>query len=286
VPDTSTDDSEGKMTRLTMRPTIRVLALVAAGALALAACGDDDDTTEAGDEGDAAPAEVDLVSGGTLTVCSDTPYEPFEFEDGGEQVGYDMDLLRAVAEANDLGFEVIDLPFDGILGSLAAGDCDVVGSAVTITDERAEQVDFSDPYFDADQSLLVKAENADTFATLDDLEGTTIGVQSGTTGEAYAEENAPEGSTIQSFEDSDGLFGAIAGDQIDAILQDYPVNAYRTTQDDTLAVTDTFPTGEQYGFAVAKDNEGVLDMVNTGLADLRDSGEFDTIFARYFGEEP
>src|SRR5690606_25264963 len=147
-----------------------------------------------------------------------------------------MDLLRGIADNNGLGFQVKDLPFDGILGSLAAGDCDVVGSAVTITDERAQQVDFSDPYFDADQSLLVKAENEDQFATLEDLAGATIGVQSGTTGEAYANENQPEGSTIRSFEDSDGLFGAIEAGQIDAILQDFPVNAFRATQDDTLVV--------------------------------------------------
>lgn len=267
-------------------PTMRFALMVAAGALVLGACGDDDDTSETESDGDAAAAEVDLVSTDTLTVCSDTPYEPFEFEQDGEQVGYDMDLLRAIAEANDLDFEVKDLPFDGILGSLAAGDCDVVGSAVTITEERAEQVDFSDPYFDADQSLLVKADDAETYATLDELAGGTIGVQSGTTGEAYANDNAPDGATVQSFEDSDGLFGAIEAGQIDAILQDFPVNAYRTTQDDSLAVTETIPTGEQYGFAVAKGNDGVLQMIDDGLAELRDSGEFDEIFSRYFGEQP
>lgn len=269
------------------RTTARLTTLLAACSLLLAACGDDDgdDTTTDEDGGDAA-AEVDLVSDGTLTVCSDTPYEPFEYQEGGEHVGYDMDILRAIAEGNDLGFEVRDLPFDGILGSVAAGECDVVGSAVTITEERAEQVDFSESYFDADQSLLVKAENEDTYATLEDLAGATIGVQSGTTGEAYANENTPEGATVRSFEDSDGLFGAIEADQIDAILQDFPVNAYRATQDDTLAVTETFPTGEQYGFAVAKGNESVLQMINDGLAGLRDSGEFDDIFSRYFGDQP
>lgn len=273
----------------------KLTALAAAGALLLGACGDDNgdddgdagtETTETTEGTEGGAADVDLVRSGTLTVCSDTPYEPFEFEEGGEFVGYDMDLLRGIADNNGLGFQVKDLPFDGILGSLAAGDCDVVGSAVTITDERAQQVDFSDPYFDADQSLLVKAENEDQFATLEDLAGATIGVQSGTTGEAYANENQPEGSTIRSFEDSDGLFGAIEAGQIDAILQDFPVNAFRATQDDTLVVTETFSTGEQYGFAVAKGNDGVLQLVNDGLAQLREDGTFDEIYARYFGEKP
>jgi polar amino acid transport system substrate-binding protein len=263
---------------------IRLAALVAAGALLLGACGDDN-----GDSGSTGGSSSgpDLVSSGKLTVCSDTPYEPFEFEgEDGEQTGYDMDLLRAVADNNDLDLDVKDLPFDGILGALAAGDCDVVASAVTITDERAEQVDFSDPYFDADQSLLVKVDNEQTYATLDGLAGQTIGVQSGTTGETYANENKPDGATIQSFEDAAGLFGALESNTIQAVLQDFPVNAYRATQDDTVVVTETFPTGEQYGFAVAKGNEGVLTMINDGLADLRDDGTFDEIFAKYFGEAP
>ena len=88
---------------------------------------------------------------------------------------------------------MIDLPFDGILGSLAAGDCDVVASAVTITAERAEQVDFTEPYFDAEQSLLIKADNEE-IAGIADLDGKTVGVQSGTTGEDYANENA-DGAT-------------------------------------------------------------------------------------------
>lgn len=276
---------------------LRSAALVASVALLVAACGDDDDTDTGSPTGSptqtegtqAAGGDVEapgnLVRSGTLTVCTDTPYEPFEFEGpDGEHTGYDIDLLRAIAGDAGLGLEVLDLPFDGILGSVAAGDCDVVASAVTITDERAEQVDFSDPYFDADQSLLVRAEDEGTYASLDDLAGQRIGVQSGTTGAAYAEDNAPDGAQIVSFEDSDGLFGAITSGDIVAVLQDFPVNAYRATQTEEFVVTESFPTGEQYGFAVAKDNGEVLGFLNDGLERLRDDGRFDEIFATYFGE--
>lgn len=266
-----------------------LLGLLLPAALLVAACGDDD-TADTADTTTTAPSAVSapegLVSGDTLTVCSDTPYEPFEFkDDAGEDTGYDMDLLRAIAEDADLDLTVIDLPFDGILGSLEAGDCDVVASAVTITEERAQQVDFSEPYFDADQSLLVPSDRAEEVQSLADLAGASIGVQSGTTGEAYANENNPGGAEIKAFEDSDGLFAAIAAGDIDAILQDLPVNAYRATQDDSVVVVETYPTGEQYGFAIKKGNTDVLAFIDAGLATLHDDGRFDEIYGTYFATD-
>lgn len=261
----------------------RAFGLLASITLVLAACGSDDPesaTTTTGDAPTSAPAG--LVKDGTLTVCSDTPYEPFEFKDDqGEDTGYDIDLLRAIADGAALDLVVVDLPFEGILGSLEAGDCDVVASAVTITDERATQVDFTDSYFDADQSLLVKADRASEFADLADLEGGTIGVQSGTTGETYANDNNP-GAEVKSFEDSDGLFAALESGDIDAILQDLPVNAYRATQDDSVTVIETYPTGEEYGFAVKKGAAELLSFLNDGLMTLRDGGTFDEIYETYF----
>lgn len=269
--------------------TTRLIALALASTLLIGACGDDDDTDAADDtttttvaDGGGVEAPAGLVSDGTLTVCSDTPYEPFEFkDDAGVDTGYDMDLLRAIAEGADLELSVIDLPFDGILGSLTAGDCDVVASAVTITDERAEQVDFTESYFDADQSLLVPADQAEAVTALADLAGGTIGVQSGTTGEAYANENATD-AEIKSFEDSDGLFAALASGDIDAILQDLPVNAYRATQDESVVVVETYPTGEQYGFAVEKGDAELLGFLDDGLTALREDGTFDEIYGTYF----
>jgi polar amino acid transport system substrate-binding protein len=276
-----------------------LLAVVFVPLLLAAACGDDDTTetgeattggTTTGDDAAAGEGELaapgNLVQDGSVTICSDTPYEPFQFREDGEDTGYDIDLIREIASRAGLDIEVIDLPFEGILGSLAAGQCDLVASAVTITDERAEQVDFSDPYFDADQSLLVKANRADELSSLDDLAGGAVGVQTGTTGAEYAEENAPDGASVQFFEDSDALFAAIDGDAIDAILQDLPVNAWRATQEGTLEVVESYSTGEQYGFAVAQANDEVLELVNTGLEQVREDGTFDEIYAEYFGEAP
>src|SRR5688500_6700402 len=167
----------------------KVLATFGAAALVLgaAACGDDDDADETSGDG----GETTEQERGTLTVCSDTPYEPFEFEDPdtGEQTGFDIEIIREVADRMGDDIEVTDQPFEGIWLAPQAGTCDIVASAMTINEERAENALFSDPYFDAEQSLLVLAENEDTFGSLEDLAGETIGVQAGTTGETYTNEN-------------------------------------------------------------------------------------------------
>jgi polar amino acid transport system substrate-binding protein len=265
-----------------------LVAIAAVAALTLAGCGDDDDDggsgSASGGDGGTEAAAVETIEEGVLTVCSDVPYEPFEMEGDGPSgyTGFDIELLAAVAAESDLELSVSDVDFDGILGNLAAESCDVVASAVTITDERAQEVDFTEAYFDAEQSLLVPADS--DIAALADVEG-RLGVQSGTTGEAYANDNAPDAAEVVAFDGADALFAALASGDIVAILQDFPVNAYRTTQDDSLEVVETFATDEQYGFAVAKGNEQLLTALDDGLAAVRESGDYDTLYEEYFGTE-
>lgn len=267
-----------------------------AAALLLGACGDDgedtgsgDDTTSttAADGGDGAaslPEDVTLVKDGQLTVCSDMPYEPFEFDEGGETKGFDYEIVSAMADQLGLGVEFRTTPFDSIIPALVAGDCDMIASAMTITDERAKQVAFTEPYFDADQSLLIRAEDEDTYAKLEDLTGKTIGVQVETTGAQYAKDHTPEGATIREFQTGDEMFPALASGEIDAALQDFPVNAYRASRGNDLVVTEKFPTGEQYGFAVQLEATSLLGALDDALAAVRDDGTYDKIFATWFGE--
>jgi polar amino acid transport system substrate-binding protein len=246
--------------------------LVLAAALVTVACSSDSD------------ADYALVADGKLTVCTDAPYEPFEFQDdAGAWSGFDMDLLREIAGGLDLELDVKVVPFDGIWLLPAAGECDIVGSAMTITEERAASTLFSEPYFDADQSLLVRADEAETYATLDSLAGQSIAVQTGTTGEEYAQEHRPEGSTLISFDEPAAMFLALESGEVAAILQDLPVNGFRSTKDDAFVVTETFPTGEQYGFAVDPENTALIDAVNEQLAEMRSGDTYDEIFATWFG---
>jgi polar amino acid transport system substrate-binding protein len=275
-----------------MRRISRIAAPVLALGLILAACGDDsssstEDTTAAAEEGAVDVASLGLIAEGKLTVCTDAPYPPFEFQDEttNEWTGFDMDVVREIAGGIGEGLElaVTVQPFDGIWLAPKAGTCDMVASAMTITEERSANALFTDGYFDADQSLLVRAEDKDALTSLEALAGKTIAVQTGTTGETYAQDNAKD-STLKSFDESAAMFLALESGDVDAILQDLPVNAERALKDDKTALTASFSTGEQYGFAVSQDNTALADALNAGIAEIKSNGKYDEIYAKYFAK--
>jgi len=254
-----------------MKKRTTVVVLILALSLVVAACGGTD------------TGEFDLVQEGKILVCSDIPYPPFEFEDGAEYVGFDVELMGAIGDELGLDVEFIDSGFESITAGTAmvGGECDIAASAITIKPEREENIDFSDPYFDADQSLMVKADSGIT--SLADLDGMRLGVQSGTTGEGYAQENKPAGTDLVGFAESGQLFLAIEAGDIQGILQDLPVNAERLVGDDTLTIVETYPTEEKYGLAVKEEGkEALLDAVNEALATIKDNGTYDDIYDKWF----
>jgi polar amino acid transport system substrate-binding protein len=228
---------------------------------------------------------VKLVSDGKLTICSDIPYTPFEYpNDNGGYTGFDVELVDAMAKSLGVATEWKVTPFDSIIPALAADSCDMIASATTITDERKEKVTFTQPYFDADQSLLILKKDEGTYKTLADLKGKTIGVQAGTTGADYANANKPEGATIKEYPGGEDLFAAIAADDIQAVLQDFPVNQARVVKNpNQFAVTETFPTGDKYGFAVNKTATSLAAALDAALAEQRSNGGYDAIYTTYFG---
>ncbi|WP_217182882.1 basic amino acid ABC transporter substrate-binding protein [Streptomyces sp. AC495_CC817] len=261
------------------------IAIAAAATLALAGCATGGSNgAGSGSEG-GADDPYGLVEAGTLTVCSDIPYAPFEFEGGDNGTGYtgfDIDLLDAIAKKLDLKLAVQDVGFDALQSgtTLASGTCDVGASAMTITDERKANIDFSDPYYDSLQSLLVRTDSGIT--GIDGLDGKNVGVQQGTTGESYAGEHATGAQIVQYPSDGE-LWPAIQAGQIDAILQDQPVNLEHEKADKSYKIVETYETDESYGFAFAKgEKDALLEAVNGALKDLRDSGEYDKIYDSYF----
>lgn len=260
-----------------MTRTWKSVTALAALALATAGCATETTKTDSG---------ANVISDGKLTVCTSLPYKPFEFKQGNEIVGFDMDLMDLVAKANNLEKTIEVTGFEGIQSgqALNSGLCDVAAAGMTITDERKKVIDFSDGYFNATQALLTKDDSLDSLEALD---GKTLGVMSGTTGELYAEKNAPKGVTLKSFEDLGLQTTALKTGQVDAIIQDNgPLLDYAKSNPDTQVTTE-FDTGEQYGFAVKKDsNDELLKSINDTIAKAKDDGTYDKIYKEWFGTAP
>lgn len=267
------------------RNLILGLALAATAALTLAGCASGSDAGGDGASPTTGGDDYGLVEAGVLTVCSDIPYAPFEFEDPSTETGYtgfDIDLLGAVAEKLDLTLAVQDVGFDALQSgtTLAAGQCDVGASAMTITEERKANIDFADPYYDSLQSLLVRADSG--IESIEDLDGKTVGVQQGTTGEAYTNENAT-GAEVVSYPSDGELWPALQAGNIDAILQDQPVNIEHEKADSTYTIVEEYDTDESYGWAFAKgERAALIEAVNGALQELRDDGTYQTIYDSYF----
>lgn len=272
------------------RSLLRLLGVLLALLLTSGACGDDDDGVDAGGAGDETEeaADLDLVEDGKLTVCSDIPYAPFEFEEGGELKGVDIDLMKAVADKLGLEAEFRDTDFDGIFAALAAGNCDVIASSVSITDEREEENDFTEGYFEINQSMLVRKGEESTLKDFASLKGKTIGVQSETTGADFAMEEAEKvDAEVKEFTGADELFTALKAKQVDAVVQDFPINAYHAENTGETVVSATFEADEpeQYGFVVKKGNAGLLEAIDEALEEMKDDGSYAEILDTYLGDE-
>jgi polar amino acid transport system substrate-binding protein len=228
--------------------------------------------------------EVSLVFKGALTVCTDMPYAPFEYEEKGKPTGFDIDLVRKVANSLEADLDVIDVSFDDITSgdSLNNDVCDVAISAMTITGERARVLDFSSPYFDAKQALITPRGSG--LDAVEELAGKRVGVQKDTTGETYLSDFAPASTRVTAYDDAAGLQAALAAGELDAAMLDNTVSGQFVSDNPRLKLAREFDTGEQYGMAVKKDgNIPLLRQINGVLADLRQDGSYDKIYGTYFG---
>ena len=266
-----------------------IVLLALALAVGLAACDDDDDggSADTAAATTAAAADLGLLEPGRLQVASDIPYAPFEFTEPGssEAIGFDVDLVKAIAATPGIGItdvEFIKQPFDTIILSVSQGRFDMSASSFSITPERAQQIDFSDPYFTANQSILVKTGS--DIASLDDLRGRRIGVQRGTTGADLAA--TVQDAELSRYELIDDAFNALAADRVDAVVNDFAVSAYAATKRDDFEVAAQVPTEEGYGLVFSKENPALRDAFNAGLAEIKENGTYDEIYRTWFGEAP
>ncbi|MEV2217331.1 transporter substrate-binding domain-containing protein [Streptomyces sp. NPDC050997] len=262
----------------------RVLAATTAmaGLMLVSACTSTDDG--AGGSKTAAGG-VELAKGGQLTTCTHLPYPPFQSEIDGKYQGFDVSLIDLVAK--DLGVKqsILDTPFENFKTGafLNSGQCDLAAAGMTITEERKKNVDFSDPYFDATQAVLVdKKSGVNSLADVKSKD-VKLGAQAQTTGEEYVQK---QGFDPVSFESSDAVLNGLRSGQVKAVVIDYPVvQGWLKTKAnaDAFKVVDNLNTGEQYGFTVKKGNTKLLAAVNKAIADAKADGTYKKLYEKWIG---
>ncbi|MEV4900284.1 ABC transporter substrate-binding protein [Citricoccus sp. NPDC055426] len=267
----------------TRRPRVATVAaaIVGAGALTLSGCAligpQLGDTAAA--EADPLVESLDLVNPGQLTVCADVPYPPFEFQQGSELVGYDIDIVQRIADDLGVPLTVVDSSFEAIESGSSLTGCDVNASSISITEPRQQVMAFSVPYLDDD--LVLVAEKGSGITDLESAQGRRVGVQAATTGERFAEEN---GLTPIQFEDGGMQMEGLRAGTVDAVLGNQSVVLYNVKDDPAYEVVAALPTGEQLGVAVAPDKAQLLSAVNASLLGMEEDGSLDESRARWFGE--
>jgi polar amino acid transport system substrate-binding protein len=259
------------------------LAALLATAMIAAGCGGDDNDTTTSAGGGNGGQDLGLITDGTLTVGSDIPYPPFEQGKPPDYTGFDIELIDDIAKRLNLQPKIVDTSFGTIFADQQAGKFDIVASSTTITPARSKRVTFSDPYFDADQSLMV--QKGSDIKTVDDITSDTkIGVQEGTTGQDYAETKTD--GTVQAFAEIGTAFNSLQAGQVDAVINDFPVSAFALKKYPQLDVVQSIPTGERYGFPMQKTNTALIEAVNKALADSIADGTYQKIFQKWFTEKP
>ena len=263
--------------RITSTAAIAATVLLAGG---LAGCSGGDDAGEGG--GDGGGLEE------SYTVATDTSFVPFEFqeEEGGDYVGFDIDIINEIADRVGFEIELETTNFDGIIPGMQTGTFDIAIAGMTITEERRAAVDFTSPYYKSGLRIGVPADD-DTITSIDDLEGKTIATRLGSTSANYIEENI-EGATPNTYEQLDQAYLAVEGDGADAVLYDAPNVEYYilTAGEGKLKTVGELIEAQDYGIAVGKGNEELVTAMNESLAEMIDDGTYTEIFKEWFGEEP
>ncbi|MBP2646239.1 MAG: ABC-type transporter, periplasmic subunit family 3 [Firmicutes bacterium] len=220
----------------------------------------------------------------TIKIGTEATFPPFEFQDDKtkEYVGFDIDLVKAIAKQMGCEAEIVSMGFDGLVPALEAQQIDVIAAGMSITPERAEKVAFSDPYYKSGLSIVVK--NSDTtIKSFKDLEGKRLAVQIGTTGAEEAKKIAS--ATVREFNSSSDAYMELVSGGADAVVNDHPVNQYYLVQGgskESKLVGDIL-NSEDYGLAINKKNTELSQKINAALAEIKKNGEYDKIYQKWFG---
>ncbi len=262
------------------------LTVMVAGVTLLAACsnGTSSGTATSASAPTSGAAVPETLKAGTLKVASCLDYKPFEYYKGQTLTGFDVDMTTAIAGKLGLQEEWVKANYDTIFTADAANQYDMVAAASTITKEREQVVNFSDPYYPSLQGFTVNTTKTPDITTTDALTSSdSVAVQKGTTGQSWAEDNlGTKGVQVRTFDLAPDMFTALEAGQVTGIINDAPSSAAEVESRPDLKVVQQIDTNENYGFAFSKKNPSLLAAVNQALADLIADGTYAQIFTKYF----
>lgn len=213
----------------------------------------------------------------TLVMATNAEFPPYEYRDGENFAGIDVEIAQAIAE--DMGLELVieDMQFDSIVPAVQSGKADIGIAGMTVTQDKLQNIDFSIPYTTSTQVVIVTNDSPITSPA--DLEGKTIGVQLGTTGDQYSSEI--ENATIERYNKGFEAVQALGQKKIDAVIIDREPAKVFVSENEGLKILDEDYTVEDYAIAVAKNNQELLEQVNNSLTKLRETGKLQEIIDKY-----
>ena len=268
--------------------------LLAAAMLAMTACGGSSATATTAapaataaaaaetKAAEAAPAAVKTVQEGKLVMCTNAEFPPYEYHDNNTIVGIDADICAAIAEKMGLELEIEDIAFDSIIPEISSGKADIGAAGMTVTEDRKQNVDFSETYAKASQVIIV-TENSEVKG-FDDLKGKKVGVQTGTTGDIYVTGDLGD-ECVERYAKGMEAVQALSQTKIDAVVIDgEPAKKY-ISEVPGLKILDESYTDEEYAIAIRKGNTELLDAVNKAIGELKADGTLDAIVAKYINAD-
>ena len=281
-----------------MKKKVLALTMAALMVASLTACGggakettaadttaaDTADTTAAEKtEETSAEAAGTEAAGGVLVMATNAEFPPYEYHDGGEIVGIDAEIAKAIADELGMELEIEDIAFDSIIPEITSGKADMGLAGMTVTEDRKQSVDFTDTYAKASQKIIVKEDSA--IASPDDLTGVIVGVQQGTTGDIYVSDLEADGTTVERYNKGFEAVQALSQGKIDAVVIDGEPAKTFVAQTEGLKILEESFTDEEYAIAVKKGNTELLEKINGALKTLKDNGTLDEIVAKYIKAE-
>ena len=231
---------------------------------------------------EAPAAELETVQKGKLVMVTNAEFPPYEFHDQNAIVGIDVEIAGAIAEQLGLELEIEDIAFDSIIPEIVSGKADIGAAGMTVTEDRKQNVDFSDTYAHATQVIIVKEDSE--IKGVADLEGKIMGVQQGTTGDIYVSGDYGD-AAVERYAKGMEAVQALAQGKVDAVVIDGEPAKQYIKEVEGLKIIDESYTDEDYAIAIKKGNTAMVEAVNKALAELKSEGRLDEIVAKYIQAE-